>query len=483
MSRLKRATVLPLVLLMLLLPCKAALADEAPYRSYTYDRFHNAVPSPNGYLPGDQLFGSDLGVGDLNNPNDLFVDKERNELYIVDTGNKRIVVVDEHYRLIRVITEFDNDGEAVTLNIPMGIFVDKDGTMYITDQAEQGDGRVIVSDKDLKVKHIFGKPQSDLITENFHYKPSKIVVDRYGKIYIQATDVTQGLFCLTPDGTFLNYFGSNKVEMDARKLILQLWRKLLPREASQSIINFIPIEYSNIYIDDTGFIYATAAASTTYEYQVMSLNPLGSDVLRWRRLDWFEGSNFKDIYVDEYGFITAIDQTRGKVFQVEPDEGTMMFTFGGIGNMAGLFTRPVAIEGFNGKILVLDSEKRAITEFELTTFGKAVREAQVLYMEGKYIESIEPWLEVVKRNSNYLFAYVGLGKAYYQLEDYQTAMKYFKLGYNKEHYSEALREYSLIAMRSNFGYIVLGIGILIALIVVTRMLKRKRVSIKLGGAV
>jgi len=466
---------------MLLIMITTVHAAEAPYRSYTYDRFHNAIPSPNGYLPKRQLFGTDFGVGSFSNPNDLFVDKELNELYIVDSGNNRIVVIDSHYRPVRVITEFRMDNEQVFMESPMGIFVARDGTMYI---ADQGNARIIISDRDLNVLNIFGKPESDLLAEDFDYRPSKVAVDEYGRIFIQATGVFQGLICLNSDGAFLNYFGSNKVEMTAQKLVQQLWKKILTRDQARAMQNFVPIEYSNIYINDEGFIFATAAASSTFENQVMCLNPVGSDILRWRKLDWFAGSNFEDIHVDDLGFISVIDSTRGRVYQVEPDDGIMMFSFGGTGSMMGTFTGPVSIEGFNGGLLILDNEKNAITEFELTTFGKAVRHAQALYMEGRYEENIEPWLEVVKRDSNYLFAYIGLGKAYYQLEDYKMAMKYFKQGYSKTDYSDALKEYSLIVMRSNFAFIILGLVLIIAAIVYYKVSREKRhISGVYGGAV
>ena len=64
-----------------------------PYTSYLYDFWEKAVPSPQAYLPSRVVRGEDLQVGALNNPNDLFV-SEQGEIYIVDTGNNRVVVAD-----------------------------------------------------------------------------------------------------------------------------------------------------------------------------------------------------------------------------------------------------------------------------------------------------------------------------------------------------------------------------------------------------
>ena len=103
-----------------------------------------------------------------------------------------------------------------------------------------------------------------------------------------------------------------------------------------------------------------------------------------------------------------------------------------------------------------------------------------LYNEGRYQENIEPWQEVIKRDANYLLAYTGIGKAYYQLEEYEEAMKYYKLANDKQGYSDAYKEYSLNAMRENFGWIVVGIVLLLVIILVSRKLWRKR-KMKRGG--
>ena len=51
---------------------------------------------------------------------------------------------------------------------------------------------------------------------------------------------------------------------------------------------------------------------------------------------------------------------------------------------------------------------------------------------------------MIRRNANYLAAYTGLGKAYYQMEDYDTAMYYYRLAGDKEGYSLAYKEASLL---------------------------------------
>lgn len=454
-------------------------AYEVPYQSFTYDKWGNAVPAPNGYFPERSIRGSDLGYADFRAPADLFYYEEGHELYVADAGNNRIVVMTEDYEPVTELVAFDNNGEELTLNNPTGVFV-RDGLLYI---ADQNNGRIVVSDKTGKVSAVYGRPESNLIEDNFEYKPNKIVVDRFGKIYVQAVGAYQGLLCLDSEGNFINYFGSNKVEMTVKMMVQKIWKMFMTDEQREAMQNFVPIEYSNAFLDHEDFIYATAAASENNTNLITKLNPLGINIFKTSKgagtKSWYENSSFADITVDENDLITVVDTIRCKVYQCD-ENGVLMFAFGGRGNQLGLFQTPSAIEGFDDRILVLDSTKNSITEFRLTSFGETVQSAIQLYNEGRYQENIEPWQEVIKRDANYLLAYTGIGKAYYQLEEYEEAMSYYKLANDKQGYSDAYKEYSLEAMRDNFGWIVGGIIVLlIAIIVIRRLLRRRRA--KRGG--
>ena len=143
--------------------------------------------------------------------------------------------------------------------------------------------------------------------------------------------------------------------------------------------------------------------------------------------------------------------------QFGTDTGGVVLNFGGWGDQDGLFKTPVSMEAVNGDILVLDSETGAVSVFGLTAFGRAIHEATALYGQGLYPQSILPWQEVLRLDNNYAMAYRGLGKAYYQMEDYPRAMEAFRLGNDKQGYSDAYKEYSLLKIRANMGYILGGI--------------------------
>ena len=450
----KKLTVLLLTLALVLgiFPVTASASSEVPYQTYTFDKWGNTTPSPNGYLPTRSIGGAQLGCGNFSDAMDLFYSEERQELYVVDSGNARIIVLTEELELKKELYGF---GETAFQN-PQGIFVQPDGTMYVADMAAK---HVAVGDKDGNLVKILPTPESNLLPDNFNYLPTKVVVDGHGRVYILSQGIYQGLIYLDTDGSFIKFFGPNEVEMTFRRQTLKIWKSILPDKAAATMQSFNPIEYGNIFMGEDEYIYATAAGSENGARLITKLNPLGIDCLPFK----MSGSEslFSDVTVDENGIMTVLNTAGGTIRQMN-ESGSLMFAFGGIGDQVGLFQRAVSIVQMGDDLYVLDADKDTITEFKLTDFGTLVRNAIALYDAGLYQESIEPWLEVIRHNSNYLLAYTGLGKAYYQLKDYDTAMYYFKLANDRANYSLAFREASLLKVRGSFGTIVLSVAGIIA---------------------
>ena len=67
-------------------------------------------------------------------------------------------------------------------------------------------------------------------------------------------------------------------------------------------------------------------------------------------------------------------------------------------------------------------------------------------------------------NANYTQAYVGMGKAYMSMGNYEEAMKYFQLGDNKDGYSEAKAALREEWTRANFAFIAAIVVILMVVI-------------------
>lgn len=460
-----------LALLLLALPLLSGAEDsEVPYQTYTYDKWSNPTPTPNSYLPTRSIGGAQLGCGSFNGAQDLFYNEARHELYVADSGNARVLVLGEDFTLLREFTGFtDPAGEPFVFSNPQGIFVQDDGRMYLCDTGRQ---QVAEADADGNLIRVLPTPSSPLLPANFHYLPTKIVVDAFDRIYILSRGVYQGLIYLEPDGAFIKFFGANEVEMTLMRRVQKIWKSILSDAAAASMQSFNPIEYSNLFMSAEGYIYATAAGSENGAHVLTRLNPLGIDTLAWG------GGSEQLLYSDVLehdGIITLLDTNGGRIIQSTVEVSRMQITFGGLGNQLGLFQKAVSMVEMQDNLYVLDSEKNTITEFVLTDFGRDIHEAIALYNQGLYIESIAPWEKVVRHNSNYLPGYTGLGKAYYQMNDYRTAMYYFKLAGDRQNYSLAFKEYSLGVMREAFPYLAVGvIAVVIGALILGRILNKRK---------
>jgi hypothetical protein len=55
-------------------------------------------------------------------------------------------------------------------------------------------------------------------------------------------------------------------------------------------------------------------------------------------------------------------------------------------------------------------------------------------------KAIEDWTEILKRNSNFDAAYIGIGNALYRNGKYEESLDYFKAAYDTENYSNSYKE-------------------------------------------
>ena len=90
-----------LMLVCLVQPVSAQAVSYAPYATYTYslDQEHFYAYSPHAYVPTRLITSAEIGLGTaMKTPSDLAVDKDGN-VYIADTGNNRVIVLDSEYKL------------------------------------------------------------------------------------------------------------------------------------------------------------------------------------------------------------------------------------------------------------------------------------------------------------------------------------------------------------------------------------------------
>lgn len=442
-----------LVVLMFTLFPGSAFA--APYESYQYDFYGYAVAAPAPYLPERALTGLDLGIGHFEQPNDMHI-TENGHLYVLDSGNNRIVHINERGDMVRIISSFANDDG---FNQPTGLYVTRDGTIYVADTENR---RVVVLSAEGELKKTVENPESDILPPDFQFYPLKLTVDQAGRIYVISRGMFEGIMQFDENGQFLGFVGTNKVRPNIADYI---WRYLSTREQRERMVLFIPSEFSNVDVDERGFIYATNVDLTTDE-TIKRINPSGEDVLKRYGYHHVKGDIQYDLYGSNRGpsrlidivyrgdgMYSVLDGFRGRVFTYD-HEGNLLYVFGGIGNQHGVFRTPVALAAMEEKLAVLDRGTSRIMFFEPTSFGRAVNTAVSLQYQGKDEEAVPYWREALRLNANFDIAYIGIGKAYLMERKNREAMEYFKLGMNRKYYSTAFKRYRKEVMREHFGAIL-----------------------------
>ncbi len=504
-------------------------ADE-PYTGYNYDWWGDPIPSQNGFVVDRVVDGDDLGLDKLDysdksktvreglvglsEPSDIFVDQTTGKFYIADSKNNRIVVTDETFapEATTVISELHYGNEfpesqsvikKTTFKMPRGIYVRKnsDGIRLIY-VADYDNNRVVAFDENLDIVMEYTRPSSDVYDANVTYNPSKVIVDSAFNVYVIVPSITQGSVQFSADGQFNGYYGANRVEATAEVIAQQFWKLIYTREQIISMRRSVAIEIANIDIDKEGFIYTVTENKSADTDVLKKLNPAGTNIFVNLGYDqmtfgdfaqrWYKGKTYAsaitDVDIDEEGNIYLLDFATGRVFQYT-DECDLLFIFGtrgpqgSYGTQKGTFMSVSAIETYKGKVYVVDSRKNNITVFRQTEFGAIVQNAIKLFNEGLYDEAKGPWEEVLRRDANYWLAYIGLGNAYLNQNEYGTAMSYFyrtsRAGYNR-----AFKSFRIEFIRANFTWmlaIVLGLVVLLIVLSYVKKYRKKKKAANKGG--
>ncbi|GAF63856.1 hypothetical protein BTS2_0748 [Bacillus sp. TS-2] len=428
-----------------------------PYDSYTYNYWLDPVKSPHPFVPSQEWTGEDLGVGALNNPNDLFITNE-GFIYIVDTDNHRVLIFDEHFEFHKELKEFNNGD---SFNSPRGVFVTAENQIYVADTDHE---RIVVFNQNYDFERFISRPETHLITDTTSFRPTKLAIDEAGRIYTLAIGINSGIVEINPDGTFQGFMGATEVSVNP---VTYLWRRYIAtQEQKRRMELIIPTEYNNIYLDDEEFIYVTRGNISVSEYGtdvIRRLNPTGVNVLRdfgygppigdYRARGEQQITRFNDITVTDFQVYSALDGNNGKIFSYDYD-GNLLYVFGSNGNRFGNFRQAVALEQYQDKLLVLDSGKNSIITFEMTQYAKLVNEAISLHYEGLYDEVASKWEQVLKLNANSDLAYIGLGKAMIRNEEYKQAMHYLNLANDRENYTKAFTHYRRELIIENFATVM-----------------------------
>ncbi|MBR2925260.1 MAG: hypothetical protein IKC28_09555 [Clostridia bacterium] len=485
-----------LMILMLLAGMTSAFAADDGYPSsytYNYDYWGDVRESPDAYRVDQVIHSSALGLEvAMKRPQSLFVQGQ--DLYVCDTGNNRILHLTrggDGFHLVRIIDTIQG-AEPATFNTPSDVFVDEEGNIYICDTNNQ---RVVMVDKDLNFLKAFTKPTDSTFDQSLNFLPNKLVVDTSGRVFCLATNVNKGLVKFESDTTFTGYVGANKVVYNFAEYI---WKEFFTTKAQRAQQeSFVPTEYCNVYMDEDSFIYATNISFEEGDLiwdkamPIRRLNGIGNDILikndRYPPIGdlyWIEGSveqgpsKLIDITVLENDIYVAADRTRGRIFGYD-SQGIMLWAFGSLGNTNNTFNSIISIEHMGRDLIVLDQTEADITVFTPTEYGNLIYDASADYLRGDYDGSAEKWEEVLRFNANYNLAFIGIGRSLMRQEKFKEAMDYFEMAHDRDNYGRAFRQYRKIWVEENIGWMALVLAVVMIVPLIIRTIKRTRMEVEI----
>ncbi len=503
----------------------------------------------------------------FNSPNGLFMyDNDEYYLYVCDTTNRRVVrfSFDTESQLFSFDRTFDDpdiskyftqtDGTTVVdTPAPTATLVPEDnsidgeatpaaGEAEVGDNTGEGAGTVTDATPASEEGEATAAPEttpggsssssgSSSSATEVTYKPLKIVVDNAMRMFVVSKDCYQGLVELDSNGEFTKFFGATKTKQSLSALLSRMFTASAKKKLQQNLST----EYSNVTMDDEGFIYGTISqiklADIMSHYSTNSevgaalrkLNAAGSDVLQRQGLtppsgdqgDKMNRSTYSyivDVTVSQNGLSSILDSQKGRVFTYS-STGELLYVFGALGqrqNNTGTevsssredqvgFTKgtslsPVAIELLKDDetLVILDSSGAQMTTYVPTEYGTILREAVNSHEERRYSDAVEAWNKILGMSSNSSIAYRGVGKVKYmeaseeldsdkQRAGYLEAADYFMKGYSQQEYGKAFYKYRDKVLEDIMPYLL---TVIIALVVITLIIgwvKKFRHFVKTGG--
>ncbi len=452
MSIIKRG--MAICLLLVLLPCAWASAG-VPYYTLTIGADRELVETQTAYEPVSSLMNFDGET--VKKPNDLFLGPDGN-LYIADTGNERILVVTTEGRLVRTI------GGKQTLHTPSGVFVDEALNVYVADERKG----VVVFDQAGEVVRTYQKPEHPMFGPKAYFKPNKIAVDKRGTMYIVSSGNSNGIIKITAEGEFLGYFGANTTTVAVSTMLKMLLYS--GEQFDASVLGRIPVAIDNICIDPKGLIYAVSVLQRSGN-TLRRLNVSGSNTLHPEYV--ISEPLYVTVSGDGFVFVANGD---GEIMEMTSDGRLLFLTSakmytdirkGLYKSIAGL-----AVDA-NHRLYVLDRTQGNIQVLAPTEFADMVHQAYTLFQDGKYLESKALWADVQRMNSLFSYASIGLAEALYREEDYEAAMAYFRVGDDKEGYSDAFWEVRADWLHQHLGAWLIGIILALAGVSALRLIQRR----------
>lgn len=431
------------------------VSAETPYLTFTVNGYGGMEETQTAYLAHQTIikFGEEF----MSSPNDICVTDD-GKIYVADTGNSRIIVGTTDGELESII------GEG-TLKAPRGVFVTENKHVYVADSDAEA---VFEFDPEGNVLNKYTKPDNPLYGgSKVVFKPIKVVVNDAGIMFVICESNTNGIVEISPQegGSFLGYFGTNLTSVD---LVTMVFRAIASDAQKAKMISNIPSTPDNLAIDEKGLIYTVTRGDG--DNTVKRLNIAGANLINGANLQGYYDDSPAAVAVGNHDNI-YVASSQGYIYEYN-NQGEPIYLFGGRDDgtqRVGLSTQVASIQvGKDDEIYVLDNDRRQIQVYKPSEFTQKLHNALYLYSKGRYTESREPLSEVLKMNSMFDYANRAMGRAYFQEENYDEALRYARLSKDKSGYSDAFWEIRNNWLKRN---IVATMVIIVLAVILYKLLK------------
>ncbi|MBR6358518.1 MAG: hypothetical protein IKS11_02620 [Lachnospiraceae bacterium] len=453
----------------------AADGTAYEYEGYIYDYWGNSQKTPSAFTLATMIDDGSLTGFSFGSIDDVCTSRD-GRIFLCDKTNGRVNIFDSNGLFLQSVKvlkvgegkiALNPDGTQVTLVSPSGAwFHEKTNELYIADSTNKN--VYVLDGTTYYLTRTITAPED--MTGVTEYAPSKVTVDNAGRIYIVVASSYEGIVELNEDGTFSGYFGVNEPRIN---LVQYFWKSIATDTQKEKMGKTYAPGFTNVALDSEGFVYAVTketAAST----KLFRLNSNGENVIRSEGFDLIGDlktmrtesgeSCFIDVSVTDYGVAAVLDETRGRIFLYDFD-GNILNVFGGYGYSKGQFRKPTSLCWLGNNLIVTDTELKCAYILTPTKFGLAALNASEEYYNGRWENATKYFEECISLNANYEVAYVGLGKNLLMQDKFEDAMYYFKLGNARDYYSKAYNGYRGEQIRSHFWVIALVFVTLITLLV------------------
>ena len=391
------------------------------------------------------------------------------------------------------VNVLDDNGETIYQNViylcdqvnKQVVLISADGFDY--DYVDIDGNPQNIHYEQFEVMQVVHAPTGVDFTEKF--KPSKIVSDVTGRMYIICEGIFEGILLMSYNGDFMRMVGVNYTTLSVWDAIKRNFKTEEQLKQENQILTTI---FNNLTIDEKGFLYtvsdAVKNANGSYNTSAMikKINQANTDVLKRNGYNAPVGdliyaktgadkgtSRFIAIDINDYGVYTVADYKQNRLFTYD-NEGNLLYISGGKGDQVTDIGKCVAIAYQGEYMLVLDGKNKCVMRFEPTDFARKINKAVEYEYYGDSESAADQWQNVINANPAYELAYVGVGKKLYAEGRYQEAMLQFKKGADVNYYSRAYKKYRDDIIKRYFPAALTVLLVLVVLGIVLKIVKKHK---------